>query len=94
MAKKYHPDTNKNNKDAEEKFKDVSEAYEILGDSNKRQEYDTYGTANNNMHSQPGAGGFGSQFHSRSSAEEMFRRIFKDSFSGFDFGMENQSGIT
>ena len=40
LAKKYHPDANAGNKQSEEKFKDVSEAYEVLGDSEKRQKYD------------------------------------------------------
>ena len=42
MAKKYHPDTNPNNKSAEEKFKEVSEAYYVLGDAKKRSEYDSF----------------------------------------------------
>jgi len=41
LAKKYHPDRNKDNKEAEGKFKDISEAYEVLGDEKKRQQYDT-----------------------------------------------------
>lgn len=40
LAKKYHPDLNPNNPEAEEKFKNVVEAYEILGDADKRKEYD------------------------------------------------------
>lgn len=42
LAKKYHPDTNPNNKSAEEKFKEISEAYYVLNDAKKRQEYDSY----------------------------------------------------
>ena len=40
IAKKYHPDVNPNNKEAEEKFKDAAEAYEILSDEVKRENYD------------------------------------------------------
>lgn len=40
LAKKYHPDRNKGNKEAEEKFKDISEAYDVLKDDQKRQQYD------------------------------------------------------
>lgn len=42
LAKKYHPDANPNNKSAEEKFKEISEAYYVLNDSKKRHEYDSY----------------------------------------------------
>lgn len=45
LAKKYHPDVNKDDKAAEEKFKDASEAYDVLSDKKKRQEYDMFGAA-------------------------------------------------
>ncbi|MDX1386713.1 MAG: DnaJ C-terminal domain-containing protein [bacterium] len=45
LAKKYHPDVNKGDKKAEEKFKDVSQAYDVLGDKKKREEYDMFGAA-------------------------------------------------
>ncbi len=45
MALKYHPDRNPNNKNAEEKFKEAAEAYEVLSDQKKRQIYDQYGHA-------------------------------------------------
>ena len=45
LAMKYHPDKNQDNKAAEEKFKEASEAYEVLSDSNKKQKYDQFGHA-------------------------------------------------
>ncbi|CAB4054746.1 DNAJA3 [Lepeophtheirus salmonis] len=53
LAKKYHPDTNKGDTNAQKKFQAVSEAYEILSDDSKRKSYDAYGTAG------PEASGFG-----------------------------------
>ena len=43
LAKKYHPDKNKGNKDAEAKFKEISEAYSVLGEKEKREQYDRLG---------------------------------------------------
>lgn len=50
LARKYHPDVNPDNKDAEAKFKDIAEAYEVLGDSDKRKSYD--GTSHQNEQKQ------------------------------------------
>ena len=55
LAKKFHPDANPGDKNAEEKFKELSEAYETLSDGRKRQAYDTYGHQASGM---GGAGGF------------------------------------
>ncbi len=61
LAKKYHPDLNPDDKTAEQKFKEVSEAYEILSDKEKRARYDQFGHAgvDPNFASGAGAGGYG-----------------------------------
>ncbi|MCQ2749532.1 MAG: molecular chaperone DnaJ [Clostridia bacterium] len=59
LAKKYHPDANPGDQEAEKKFKEINEAYEILSDSQKRAAYDQYGHAAFQNGTGPGAGGFG-----------------------------------
>lgn len=60
LAKKYHPDLNPNDKTAEAKFKEVSEAYEVLSDSEKKSRYDQFGHAGVDPNfGAGGAGGFG-----------------------------------
>ena len=60
LAKKYHPDTNPGDKEAEKKFKEVTEAYSVLSDPEKKKLYDQYGSAAfDGTGSANGAGGFG-----------------------------------
>ena len=81
MAKKYHPDANPDNKEAEAKFKEVSEAYEVLSDPQKKAAYDQYGHAafeNGGMGSAGGFGGF-SGMH----MGDIFSDLFGGGFGGF-----------
>ncbi|MCX8021996.1 MAG: DnaJ domain-containing protein [Syntrophorhabdaceae bacterium] len=72
LALKYHPDRNPGNKEAEEKFKEISEAYAVLSDPNKRSQYDTLGM-----------GGF----HQRHTEEDIFRGFnLGDLFKDLGFG--------
>jgi len=81
LAKKYHPDLNKGDKAAEEKFKEISEAYEILMDKTKKANYDKYGHAG--VNSQFGREGFEwSNFTHFSDLED----IFGGGFGGGGFG--------
>jgi DnaJ-class molecular chaperone len=62
LARKYHPDVNPGDKSAEDKFKEVSEAYDVLSDKEKRQKYDLYGDQWKRISEggfQPGSGGYG-----------------------------------
>lgn len=59
LARKYHPDVNPGDKSAEEKFKKISEAYDVLGDPDKRKIYDKYGTYNDSLRDAANAGGWG-----------------------------------
>ena len=64
LARKYHPDTAKDKKSAEEKFKEINEAYEVLSDPEKRKKYDAYGAnwQQGSFQPPPGAGGMARGF--------------------------------
>ena len=77
LAMKFHPDRNPDNKEAEEKFKEAKEAYEILTDANKRAAYDRYG--HDGVNPQMGGGAGGQGFDGFADA---FGDIFGDLFGG------------
>lgn len=71
LSLKYHPDKNKGNKEAEEKFKEIAEAYSVLSDKDKRMKYDTYGSADASFN------------FSDFNADDIFSNFFRG-FGGFD----------
>jgi len=75
IAIKYHPDRNPGNKEAEEKFKEAAEAYDVLHDAQKRQQYDQFGFNG------PGAGGFGGFSGASMNMDDIFS-MFGDIFGG------------
>jgi len=75
LAMKYHPDRNEGDNKAEEKFKEVSEAYAVLGDKKKRSQYDQFGSEG---------------FHQKFSQEDIFRDFdINEILKGFGFGNES-----
>ncbi len=82
-AIQYHPDKNPDNKEAEEKFKEAAEAYEVLSDENKRAQYDRFG------HAAPG--GFGGHSGGGFSMDDIFSQ-FGDIFGGFGGGFGGSRG--
>src|SRR5690554_5779734 len=86
LAMKYHPDRRPDDKDAEEKFKEATEAYEVLGDEQKRQAYDQFGHAG--VDGQAG-GGFGGGGFGGGGFSDIFGDAFSDFFTG---GGRQQNG--
>lgn len=80
LAKKYHPDTNPGDKEAEAKFKEASEAYAVLSDADKRRQYDQFGHAAFEQGG-GGQGGFGG-FDFSGDMGDIFGDIFGDFFGG------------
>lgn len=104
LAKQYHPDVNKGDKQAEERFKEISEAYNVLSDTDQRKKYDMFGEAQTGAG--PGFGGF--QWQSGGAAPDMgdlgdlFSELFnmggvrrgpKTRARGFGFGGESERPV-
>ena len=87
LAKKYHPDMNPGDKEAEEKFKEVNDAYAVLSDPDKRKKYDTYGSAAFEN------GGAGAGYGGFSGMDFDLGDIFGDIFGGgFGAARERRNG--
>lgn len=94
LAKEYHPDINPGDKVAEDKFKEIGEAYEVLGDSEKRQQYDNFGSQynfQNGYNFDPSQYGFGNnvRYEYRTSEGGDYSDFFNMFFGGggsMDFG--------
>lgn len=94
LAKKYHPDRNPDDKAAEAKFKEISEAYEVLSDAEKRQMYDRFGSQWRQYQqagagARPGAGYAGTQTIDPEDLERIFGQM---GFGGFSGGARRTSG--
>lgn len=95
LAKLYHPDLHPNDPECAKKFKEVNEAYEVLGDSGKRSNYDQFGSASGNPNdffggANNGGGGFGGRFSTGGFSG--FEDIF-DIFSSFGGGNSRKSEV-
>ncbi|MGN0180991.1 MAG: DnaJ domain-containing protein, partial [Candidatus Ornithomonoglobus sp.] len=92
MSKKYHPDLHPGDKEAEEKFKEVNEAYQVLSDDEKRQRYDQFGHAGVDGNAGfGGAGGFSGGFD-MGDLGDIFGDIFGGGFGGFGGGRSRRNG--
>jgi len=90
LAKKYHPDLNKDDPTAADKFKEAQEAYEVLSDENKRKQYDQFGHAGVN-NSASGFGGFGGSGFGFDASDIDLGDIFDSFFGGFGGGRTSTS---
>ena len=93
MAMKYHPDRNPGDKSAEEKFKEINEAYSVLSDPDKKEKYDRFGFAGVDPNSAySGGGGFGGFDASGFGGFEDIFNMFGGGFGGFGSSRQTRNG--
>jgi len=87
LARKYHPDLNPGDKAAEKKFKEITEAYEVLKDPKKKKQYDTFGATGPNYNSRSGGPDF-TGFDFNTTGSSSFGDIFETIFGNFGGGTQ------
>ena len=90
LAKQYHPDLHPGDKECEDKFKEIGEAYEVLSDPDKKAKYDQYGHAAFDPNSGFGGGGFGG-FGDFGDLGDILGNIFGGGFGGFGGGAQRRN---
>ena len=90
ISKELHPDKHKGDKAAEQKFKEVNEAYEVLGNAKKKQQYDQFGTTGNGQGGFQGGQGFGGFDFSGFTEGGNFSDIFESFFGGARAGAQRE----
>jgi molecular chaperone DnaJ len=92
LAKKYHPDLNPDSKTAEDNFKEINEAYEVLNDENARARYDQFGHSDPGGFSSSGFGGGFSGTNFSGSVNDIFEAFFGGAFGGGGGGASSAAG--
>ena len=87
LARKYHPDLNPGDKAAEKKFKEITEAYEVLKDPKKKKQYDTFGSAGPNFNKR-GRGSDFTGFDFNKTGSSSFGDVFETIFGNFSSGAQ------